>query len=80
MYKNALSLLLLLLTVCMPYSMQAQVYNEMDADGNISQYDEYGNQNSYQNFNPNKRDSVKGEKEVPKGVWVSLSFRVSSVD
>ena len=70
MNKNALSLLLLLLTVCMPYSMQAQVYNEMDADGNISQYDEYGNQNSYQNFNPNKRDSVKGEKEVPKGVWV----------
>ena len=66
MSKNVLSSFLLLLMVCMPCGVQAQVYNEMDADGNINQYDEYGNQN----FNPNKRDSVKGEKEVPKGVWV----------
>ena len=66
MSKTILSSFLLLLMVCMPYGMQAQVYNEMDADGNINQYNEYGNQN----FNPNKRDSVKGEKEVPKGVWV----------
>ena len=66
MNKTVLSLLLLLLMLCMPRGVQAQVYNEMDANGNINQYDEYGNQN----FNPNKRDSVKGEKEVPKGVWV----------
>ena len=66
MNKTVLSSFLLLLMVCIPCGVQAQVYNEMDADGNINQYDEYGNQN----FNPNKRDSVKGEKEVPKGVWV----------
>ena len=66
MSKNVLSSFLLLLMVCMPCGVQAQVYNEMDVDGNINQYDESGNQN----FNPNKRDSVKGEKEVPKGVWV----------
>ena len=68
MNKTVLSLLLMLLMVCMPRGVQAQVYNEMDVDGNINQYDEFGNNN--QNFNPNKRDSVKGEKEVPKGVWV----------
>ena len=66
MSKTFLSSFLLLFLVCMPRGVQAQVYNEMDVDGNINQYDEYGNQN----FNPNKRDSVKGEKEVPKGVWV----------
>lgn len=66
MNKTVLSSFLLLLMVCMPCGVQAQVYNEMDADGNINQFDEYNNQN----FNPNKRDSVKGEKEVPKGVWV----------
>ncbi len=67
MNKTFLSLFLLLLTVCMPCGVQAQVYNEMDADGNINQFDEFGNN---QNFNPNKRDSVKGEKEIPRGVWV----------
>lgn len=67
MNKTSQFLLLLLFMTCMPFGVQAQVYNEMDADGNINQYDEYGNN---QNFNPNKRDSVKGEKEVPKGVWV----------
>ena len=66
MSKTIFSSFLLLLIVCIPCGVQAQVYNEMDADGNINQYNESG----YQNFNPNKRDSVKGEKEVPKGVWV----------
>ena len=66
MNKTVLSSFLLILMVCIPCGVQAQVYNEMDADGNINQFDEYGNQN----FNPNKRDSVKGEKKVPKGVWV----------
>ena len=66
MNKTVLSSFFFLLIVCMPCGVQAQVYNEMDADGNINQYNEYNNQN----FNPNKRDSVKGEKDVPKGVWV----------
>lgn len=66
MNKSIFSLILMFLSVCMPSGVQAQVYNEMDADGNINQYNEYGNQN----FNPNKRDSIKGEKEVPVGVRV----------
>ena len=66
MNKTIFSLLMTLLAVCIPSGMQAQVYNEMDVNGNINQYDESGNQN----FNPNKRDSVKGEKEVPVGVHV----------
>lgn len=66
MNRHVLFPFLMLLMVCMPRGVQAQVYNEMDADGNISQRDEYGNQN----FNPNRRDSIKGEKEVPKGLWV----------
>ena len=65
MNKNVLTLILMSLLVCMPRGIHAQVYNEMDADGNINQYDETGNQN----FNPNRRDSIKGEKEVPVGVW-----------
>ncbi|MDE6002354.1 MAG: hypothetical protein K2G76_02525, partial [Prevotella sp.] len=46
--------------------MQAQVYNEMDADGNITQRNEQG----AGNFNPNRRDSTKAaHTEVPKGVY-----------
>ncbi len=37
----------------------------MDESGNITQRNESGNSN----FNPNRRDSVKNDKEVPKGVW-----------
>ena len=65
MKRTILPLILLSFIVCMPFSVHAQVYNEMDVDGNISQYDEYGNKN----FNPNNRDSIKGEKEVPVGVY-----------
>ena len=61
--KKTLSILLFL--ACMVCAVQAQVYNEMDVDGNITQRNEYG---SHSNFNPNKRDSVKGEKEIPIGV------------
>lgn len=56
---------ILLFLACMVSAVQAQVYNEMDVDGNITQRNEYG---SHSNFNPNKRDSVKGEKEIPIGV------------
>ena len=36
------TLIFLLLTACMVGAVQAQVYNQMDADGNITQRDEYG--------------------------------------
>ena len=58
---------ILLLFVCGVLALQAQVYNEMDADGRIIQRDEFGNQ--YNNFNPNRRDSVKNNKVIPHGVW-----------
>ena len=61
--KNKKRFLLLSLIACAVLQSQAQVYNEMDASGNITQRDEYGA------FNPNKRDSVKNNKEVPKEVW-----------
>ena len=60
--KTLIALLFLLIGI----SANAQVYNEMDADGNVTQRDEYGNNS---NFNPNKRDSVKSNKEIPRGVW-----------
>ena len=56
---------LLLLSVCMFFTVQAQVYNEMDADGNISQRNEYGNNGS---FNPNRNDTTRQNKEVPVGL------------
>ena len=63
--KNKKRLLILLtLIACTVLQLQAQVYNEMDEFGNIRQRDENGG-----SFNPNKRDSTKNNKEVPKGVW-----------
>ena len=62
--KKVLSIFLL--AVCTAFAVQAQTYNEMDANGNIRQVDP-NNPNS--NFNPNKRDSLGSNKEVPKGVW-----------
>ena len=63
-------IVLLLLALTVHTTVQAQVYNEMDAFGNIVQRDEFGNiTNQNGNFNPNRRDSVKGAKEIPKGVW-----------
>ena len=57
------TLTLLSIIACMT-TMQAQTYNQMDADGNVTQRDEYGNGN----FNPNKRDSTHSNKEIPIGV------------
>ena len=65
MMKKFLPLIVLLICA----NLQAQVYNQMDENGNIIQRDEYGN-NSNSNFNPNKRDSTKAKKEIPRGVWV----------
>ena len=48
----------------MASAMHAQVYNQIDEDGFITQRDE-----SNGNFNPNRRDSVQN-KEIPRGVRV----------
>ena len=58
---------ILLLLLCTALAVQAQVYTEMDAFGNITQVDPNNPTNN--NFNPNKRDSLSSNKEVPKGVW-----------
>jgi hypothetical protein len=56
---------LLLTLACTANIVQAQVYNEMDVDGNITQRNEYGQAN----FNPNRNDSTNaGNKEIPIGV------------
>lgn len=57
-------LVLLLFALCTA-ALDAQVYNELDGSGNIRQYNENG---SNGNFNPNRRDSVKENKEVPIGL------------
>lgn len=48
----------------MAFSVQAQVYNEINEDGTITRRDERGG-----NFNPNRRDSIKN-KEIPRSVHV----------
>lgn len=58
---------MLILVSCMVHVMQAQTYNQMDPDGNITQRNEYGNNS---NFNPNSRDTTKNKVEVPIGVRV----------
>ena len=61
------SALYFLLAACMT-TMQAQVFQELDANGTITQsYNADGTTNN--NFNPNRRDSLGSNKEVPKGVW-----------
>lgn len=62
-------LYLILLAVLTASNSMAQVYNEMDEDGFITQRNEFGDANG--SFNPNKRDSLGNKnKEVPKGLWV----------
>lgn len=56
--------LILILLACMATAMHAQVYNQIDETGMITQRDE-----SNGNFNPNRRDSVQN-KEIPRGVRV----------
>ena len=68
-FKTLLWLLLWLL----PSVALSQVYNQMDAFGNITQRDEFGNamdNNQSGNFNPNRSDSTKVSKEIPRGVRV----------
>ena len=60
------SALYFLLAACMT-TMQAQVFQELDANGNVTQ--SYNADGTTNNFNPNRRDSLGSNKEVPKGVW-----------
>lgn len=61
------SIIYFLLAACMN-TMQAQVFQELDANGNVTQtYNADGSTNG--NFNPNRRDSLGSNKEIPKGVW-----------
>ena len=61
------TLFTLLLIGCAVMTVQAQVMNQMDANGNISQTDQNNLEN--RNFNPNSRDSTKTNKQIPRGVW-----------
>jgi len=60
--RKSLYLILFLLTTGVVY-LQAQSVQGIDANGNLQQF------NEDRSFNPNRRDSTKNNKEVPKGVW-----------
>ncbi len=62
MIKRLLTHLLLLL--CGFFAAQAQTYNQMTPDGNITQR----NESRGSNFNPNSRDTTKTNKEIPIGL------------
>ena len=52
-------------------STHAQTITGMDQDGSFRQYDEQGNlQNNNRGFNPNRTDSTKKSKTIPKGIYV----------
>jgi len=55
-------LTILLLAGITAVSTKAQTYNSVDTSGNINQYDDNGT------FNPNRRDSTKTHKKIPRGV------------
>ena len=44
---------------------RAQTYNQMDADGNMTQRN-----GSNGNFNPHNNDTTSSNKEIPKGIYV----------
>ena len=53
---------------CFPLFVGAQVYNQMDESGNITQQDENGNGNNA--LSKHRNDSSKVKKEIPKGLYV----------
>ena len=57
-------LYILLMSVCTVTTVQGQVLNQIDEYGNVTQVDP-----TSKNFNPNSRDSLHSNKEVPIGVW-----------
>ena len=58
---------LLLLALLMPTCAVAQVYNQIDETGNVTQRDE---QENNRNFNPHSTDSTSKGKEIPRGLYV----------
>ena len=66
--KRTRTLLVLLTVLACMTTMQAQTYNQMDVNGNVTQRDEYGDGNGNGNFNPNRRDSTSN-KVIPIGVY-----------
>ena len=56
--------IVLLLTALL--ATNAQDFNEIDVDGNVSQRQKEQNRN----FNPHSNDTTSTEKEVPKGIYV----------
>lgn len=66
--KIQILLLSFLLTVV---SIQAQTITGTDANGNYTEFDEQGNvRNNNNTFNPNRNDSTRKSKEIPKGIYV----------
>ena len=64
-------LLLAFSLLCVWQGLTAQSLTGTDANGNIQQYDEMGNPRSENNsFNPNRTDSTRKSKTVPKGLHV----------
>lgn len=49
------------------FSSHAQVYNQIDEEGNVTQRDE---RDGNRNFNPHSNDSTSTEKEIPRGIHV----------
>lgn len=52
-------------------SIQAQTVTGMDENGRYTEFDEQGNiRNNNNTFNPNRNDSTRKSKEIPKGIYV----------
>jgi len=63
--------LLILLFLTCAVSTHAQTVTGTDESGNFTQIDEQGNIRTNNNsFNPNRNDSTRRGKEVPKGIYV----------
>ena len=59
-------LLLLVLATLLPALAAGQTVTGFDGEGNFNQFDSEGNQS----FNPNRNDTTKKSKVVPKGIYV----------
>lgn len=62
------TLLLLLFSVLFPIVLQAQDYNQIDPDGNVTRRNEGSTGNG--NFNKHKTDTTNKKKEIPLGLRV----------
>ena len=62
------TLLLLLFSVLFPVVLQAQDYNQIDPDGNVTRRNEGSTGNG--NFNKHKTDTTNKKKEIPLGLRV----------